>query len=57
MGGYTAKNTFRKTYQEGRKKSQYTSIVKTAEELANEDNKVESDSDDEEVEMEAVAMP
>jgi hypothetical protein len=33
MGGYTAPNTFRKTYSEKAKRSKYESIVKTAEEL------------------------
>lgn len=37
------------------KRSKYESVVKTAEELANDDNKAqESESSDEEVEMEAV---
>lgn len=52
MGGYTAPNTFRKTYSKNAKRSKYETIVKTAEEIANEP---ESESSDEEVEMQETA--
>lgn len=53
QGGYAARNTFRKTYKEGSKKSKYETIVKTQEELDNGPVTVVSASEDE-IEIERI---